>query len=169
MMVLSVLTNGGLFYHHKLLADPYADKLCSDFLLFIPHNTPNLKAILSYYSSTVSVNTEGDVHVSEETMQGLGYFLSGAIAGAVSRTATAPFDRLKVYLIADIGQSESAIDAAKGAKPIAAVKSAASPIIDAIRTLWRTGGFRTFFAGNGLNVLKVMPESAIKFGSFEVL
>jgi solute carrier family 25 phosphate transporter 23/24/25/41 len=140
-----------------------------DFLLFIPHDTPSLKAVMSYYTGTISVNTEGDVHVSEDTMKGLGYFLSGAIAGAISRTATAPFDRVKVYLIADIGQDNTALEALKNAKPKEALKVASMPIVQAIKTLWRTGGVMTFFAGNGLNVLKVMPESAIKFGTYEVV
>ncbi|KAH8883811.1 mitochondrial carrier [Thozetella sp. PMI_491] len=86
-----------------------------------------------------------------------GYFLAGAVSGAVSRTATAPLDRLKVALLVQT----KTIDAVNlGQKPL-------RPIRDAIMILWRAGGIRTFFAGNGLNVVKIMPESAIRFGSYE--
>ena len=44
----------------------------SDFLLFVPVDNPGLRAILSYYASSVKVNAEGDVHVSDETKQGAG-------------------------------------------------------------------------------------------------
>ncbi|KAI9761023.1 MAG: hypothetical protein M4579_001286 [Chaenotheca gracillima] len=96
-----------------------------------------------------------------------GYFIAGALAGAVSRTATAPLDRLKVYLIAQTGVSREAVEAAKSGSPVRATKQATRPLVDASKALWRAGGMRSLFAGNGLNVLKVMPESAIKFGSYE--
>ncbi|KAG8419326.1 hypothetical protein J3458_004206 [Metarhizium acridum] len=97
-----------------------------------------------------------------------GYFLSGAIAGGVSRTATAPLDRLKVYLLVNTStSSETAVAAIKQRRPIAAVKNALRPISNAVKDLFRNGGIRSFFAGNGLNVLKIMPETAIKFGSYE--
>ena len=45
----------------------------SDFLLFLPtHANPGLKAVLSYYTSTVTLNAEGDTAISEETLEGLG-------------------------------------------------------------------------------------------------
>ncbi|KAK3943581.1 hypothetical protein QBC46DRAFT_35434 [Diplogelasinospora grovesii] len=97
-----------------------------------------------------------------------GYFLAGAVSGGVSRTATAPLDRLKVYLLVNTQTSASvALDAAKHGRPLSALRNAARPIADAVVTLWKAGGFRTFFAGNGLNVIKIMPESAIRFGSYE--
>lgn len=99
-----------------------------------------------------------------------GYFLSGGLAGVVSRTATAPLDRVKVYLIAQTQKKNTAnavVGAVKDLKPVTATKTAARPIREAVRTLWNSGGIRAFFAGNGLNVVKVFPESAIKFGSFE--
>ncbi|KND92672.1 Calcium-binding mitochondrial carrier SAL1 [Tolypocladium ophioglossoides CBS 100239] len=97
-----------------------------------------------------------------------GYFLAGAIAGGVSRTATAPLDRLKVYLLVNTtSSSETAAAAIKQGRPVDAVKNATRPIRDAVRDLYRSGGLRGFFAGNGLNVVKIMPETAIKFGSYE--
>jgi solute carrier family 25 (mitochondrial phosphate transporter), member 23/24/25/41 len=97
----------------------------------------------------------------------IGYFIAGGLAGMISRTATAPLDRLKVYLIAQTSPRQAAVDAAKGGAPITAVKHFGRPLIDACKDLWKAGGMRSLFAGNGLNVLKVMPESAIKFGAYE--
>lgn len=77
-----------------------------------------------------------------------GYFLAGAVSGGVSRTATAPLDRLKVYLLVNTKiQTSAAVAAAKHGRPLAAVRSAGGPIIDAVVTLWKAGGLRTFFAG----------------------
>lgn len=210
---------------------------CRNFLLFIPANTPSLRAVLSYYSSTMKVNAEGDVHVSDETVQGLGthrfpttlfgalaaiakpppsrlppklhqsttdermathtgiasqpgtfpwnpgdqflaapetlekallvegtpesrmtgvltdlfpstgYFVAGGAAGVVSRTATAPLDRLKVYLIAQTGVRDEAVQIAKSEAPVQAAKKATRPLIKAAKSIWRMGGTRSLFAG----------------------
>lgn len=77
-----------------------------------------------------------------------GYFLAGAISGGVSRTATAPLDRLKVYLLVNTHNPGSvAVDAAKHGQPVAALKNSYKPISDAVLHLWKAGGIRTFFAG----------------------
>ncbi|KAB8293847.1 hypothetical protein EYC80_009328 [Monilinia laxa] len=140
-----------------------------NFLLFLPATaSPQpLEAVLSYYQSTVSVNAEGDTSIREDTLEGLGYFAAGAIAGIFSRTATAPIDRLKVYLIANVSSKSAPLEAAKQGNVATAAKVAGRPLVLAIKELWKAGGIRSLFAGNGLNVIKVMPESAIKFGSFE--
>jgi solute carrier family 25 phosphate transporter 23/24/25/41 len=113
-----------------------------------------------------------------------GYFAAGGIAGVISRTATAPLDRLKVYLIANTGPAvKESVCAAKNGEAVKAVKQIGRPLVDATKELWKAGGIRSLFAGmfmaarlcrslltdtgNGLNVVKVMPESAIKFGSYE--
>jgi len=137
-----------------------------NFLLFIPAGVPNLRAVLSYYSATASVNQEGDVNIND-TLQGFGYFIAGGLAGMISRTATAPLDRLKVYLIAQTSTKEAAVEAAAKGAPISAIRHFGRPLIDACKDLWAAGGIRSLFAGNGLNVIKVMPESAIKFGAYE--
>ncbi|KAM0282832.1 hypothetical protein ACHAQH_002836 [Verticillium albo-atrum] len=211
-----------------------------DFLLFMPvhHGSAPLEAVLSYYSSIVTLTAEGDSMVSEETLEGLaatlasdredmeatvlqsyvtaldaahaderatiakslrlgqaaipttttdqdsqvrqkktkltsyipdpGYFLAGAVAGGVSRTATAPLDRLKVYLLVNTKSSaDTALAAFRQGRPLVALANAGKPFGDAFRELWQAGGMRSLFAGNGLNVIKIMPESAIKFGSYE--
>lgn len=97
-----------------------------------------------------------------------GYFVAGAVAGGISRTATAPLDRLKVYLLVNTkSTSHAAIDAAKNGKPIAAITNAARSFWGATLDLYRNGGLRGFFAGNGLNVIKIMPETAMRFGAYE--
>ncbi|KAJ5740305.1 hypothetical protein N7493_000177 [Penicillium malachiteum] len=104
--------------------------------------------------------------LTENTPQ-LGYFIAGGVAGVVSRTATAPLDRLKVYLIAKTGVTKQAVSAAKDGAPLVAAGNASRTLAVAFKELWRAGGIRSMFAGNGLNVVKVMPESAIKFGAYE--
>lgn len=76
------------------------------------------------------------------------YLIAGGVAGAASRTATAPLDRLKVTL---------------------QVQTTHASIGPAVKRIWNEGRFLGFFRGNGINVLKVAPESAIKFYSYEML
>lgn len=63
----------------RLLQSPLvvvgADLRTRNFLLFIPANMPNLRAVLSYYTATTNVNAEGDVHIND-TLQGFGKFFS---------------------------------------------------------------------------------------------
>lgn len=77
-----------------------------------------------------------------------GYFIAGAAAGGVSRTATAPLDRLKVFLLVNTQtKAGAAIDTAKRGEGVQALRTAGRPIRDAVFNLYKTGGFRTFFAG----------------------
>ncbi|EER38457.1 mitochondrial carrier protein [Histoplasma capsulatum var. duboisii H88] len=120
---------------------------------------PTAVSLWLWYQSSLQILTESTPHI--------GYFLAGGMAGCVSRTATAPLDRLKVYLIAQTAVRDTALSAAKSGHPLEAVKRVGMPLIEATKDLWRAGGIRSLFAGNGLNVVKVMPESAIKFGAYE--
>ncbi|PWN20581.1 mitochondrial carrier [Microstroma glucosiphilum] len=109
----------------------------------------------------------------------LKFLLAGGIAGAISRTATAPFDRLKVYLITASRSEDTATAgalksvkqgqtvAAKDATKVAA--KGMGVIGSAVTTLYREGGgLKAFWLGNGLNCIKIFPESAIKFLSYEM-
>ncbi|KAI0192731.1 calcium dependent mitochondrial carrier protein [Xylaria flabelliformis] len=97
-----------------------------------------------------------------------GYFVAGAVAGGISRTATAPLDRLKVYLLVNTkSETNAALNAAKSGRVFQAFKNAGRPLLAAVGDLYKSGGMRGFFAGNGLNVVKIMPETAIRFGAYE--
>jgi solute carrier family 25 phosphate transporter 23/24/25/41 len=76
-----------------------------------------------------------------------GYFAAGAVAGVFSRTFTAPLDRIKVYLIANIGSSSGTLKAARGGDAALAARKLGQPLVDAARALWKTGGMRSLFAG----------------------
>lgn len=68
---------------------------------------------------------------------------SGAIAGAVSRTATAPLDRLKMLLQVHDGKQRMTMRSG-------------------LRSMAAEGSLKAFFKGNGTNVVKIAPETAIK-------
>jgi solute carrier family 25 phosphate transporter 23/24/25/41 len=76
-----------------------------------------------------------------------GYFVAGGLAGIVSRTSTAPLDRLKVYLIAQTSVAEEAVIAAKHGNILRAVMNAWRPLATATKELWQAGGMRSLYAG----------------------
>lgn len=79
-----------------------------------------------------------------------GYFVAGGVAGIVSRTSTAPLDRLKVYLIAQTSVAEEAVVAAKHGNIIKAAMNAWRPLATATRELWQAGGMRSLYAGESI-------------------
>ncbi|KAF8065954.1 Slc25a24 [Scenedesmus sp. PABB004] len=70
------------------------------------------------------------------------FFFAGGLAGAISRTATAPVDRLKMLLQVQEGQRLT--------------------IREGMRLMSAEGSVRSYFKGNGTNVLKIAPETSIK-------
>ncbi|KAL4663329.1 hypothetical protein H8957_013692 [Semnopithecus entellus] len=77
------------------------------------------------------------------------FLLSGAMAGAVSRTGTAPLDRARVYM------------------QVYSSKTNFTNLLGGLQSMVQEGGFRSLWRGNGINVLKIAPEYAIKFSVFE--
>ncbi|XP_011495317.1 PREDICTED: calcium-binding mitochondrial carrier protein SCaMC-2-A isoform X2 [Ceratosolen solmsi marchali] len=75
------------------------------------------------------------------------HLLAGGIAGAVSRTCTAPLDRIKVYLQVH--------------------GSRQCNIFSCGKYMLREGGVKSYWRGNGINVLKIGPETALKFMAYE--
>lgn len=90
-------------------------------------------------------------------LPGPGYYVCGATSGAVSRTLTAPLDRLKVYLIAQTDGVSAAVNAAKSGSPVQATKQAARPLANAMRELWKAGGVTSLWAGTYLVALLSVP------------
>ena len=81
---------------------------------------------------------------------------------AVSRTCTAPLDRLKIFLITRSPELGGPPPAAAGAQ-VTGVKT----FMNAVARIYSEGGFLSFWRGNGLSVAKIFPESAIKFFAYE--
>ncbi|KAJ6933724.1 mitochondrial adenine nucleotide transporter ADNT1-like [Populus alba x Populus x berolinensis] len=75
---------------------------------------------------------------------------AGGVAGGVSRTAVAPLERLKILLQVQNPHS---------------IKY--NGTIQGLKYIWRTEGLRGMFKGNGTNCARIVPNSAVKFFSYE--
>lgn len=121
-----------------------------DFLLLDPHEA-TMENIYHHWERVCLVDIGEHTVIPEGISKHVNaskYLIAGGVAGATSRTATAPIDRLKVVM---------------------QVQTTRAHIKPEIKRIWREGHFSGFFRGNGLNVLKVAPESAIRFYTYEVL
>lgn len=76
--------------------------------------------------------------------------LAGGVAGGVSRTAVAPLERLKILLQVQNPHN---------------IKY--SGTLQGLKYIWRTEGFKGLFKGNGTNCARIVPNSAVKFFSYE--
>lgn len=133
----------------QLARDPHLEnmyRLHTDDPMFLPDGfslewipLPWNVSLWLYYRYIEDILTESTPH--------LGYFLAGGMAGVVSRTATAPFDRLKVYLIAQTKSQSATANIAKSGNVIEAAGWMAGPLVQAVKDLWRAGGIRSLFAG----------------------
>jgi len=123
-----------------------------DYLLF--HPSSNLDEILEFWRQESYLNQldhgEDIGDMTDRLLAGIWWrhLVAGGIAGAVSRTCTAPLDRVKVHLQVHGGRLGIGI-------------------MDALRYMLREGGTKGLWRGNGINVLKIAPESALKFWCYD--
>ncbi|KAG1659261.1 Calcium-binding mitochondrial carrier protein SCaMC-2-B [Nymphon striatum] len=123
-----------------------------DYLLF--HPSSELHDIILFWRHATYVDIGEDALVPDDfteleliTGMALRHLTAGAVAGAVSRTCTAPLDRIKVFL--QVRGNEF-----KGMK-------------SCFMHMYNEGGVRSLWRGNGINVLKIAPETALKFMTYE--
>ena len=77
-------------------------------------------------------------------------FIAGGVAGAVSRTVVSPLERLKIlWQVQTTAQTEYRMSISK-----------------ALGKIWREEGFKGMMAGNGTNCIRIVPYSAVQFGSY---
>ncbi|XP_055965523.1 mitochondrial adenyl nucleotide antiporter SLC25A23 isoform X1 [Sorex fumeus] len=123
---------------------------------FLLHSLENVEDVLYFWKHSTVLDigeslTVPDEFSEQEKMTGMWWkqLVSGAVAGAVSRTGTAPLDRLKVFM------------------QVHASKTNKLNILGGLRSMIQEGGVRSLWRGNGINVLKIAPESAIRFMAYE--
>ena len=79
-------------------------------------------------------------------------FMAGGVAGAVSRTVVSPLERLKIlYQIQGVGREEFKLS-----------------VLNGLKKMWSDEGWRGFMRGNGTNCVRIIPYSAVQFGSYSI-
>lgn len=123
---------------------------------FLLNPATNLQEIIRYWKHSTALDigdslTIPDEFTEEEKTTGLWWkqLTAGAAAGAVSRTGTAPLDRMKVFL------------------QVHASKNNNISLVSGFKDMVKEGGLSSLWRGNGINVLKIAPETAIKFMAYE--
>ncbi|XP_061469886.1 mitochondrial adenyl nucleotide antiporter SLC25A23-like isoform X2 [Rhineura floridana] len=123
---------------------------------FILNPLENMEEIVHYWKHSTVLDigeclTVPDEFSEKEKKTGMWWkqLIAGAMAGAVSRTGTAPLDRLKVFM------------------QVHASKSNNMNVLGGLQGMISEGGIHSLWRGNGINVLKIAPESAIKFMAYE--
>eukprot|EP01090_Pellita_catalonica_P007134 TRINITY_DN17747_c0_g1_i1.p1 TRINITY_DN17747_c0_g1~~TRINITY_DN17747_c0_g1_i1.p1 ORF type:complete len:392 (-),score=50.22 TRINITY_DN17747_c0_g1_i1:98-1108(-) len=89
------------------------------------------------------------LHFNTTTENAAKAFLAGGIAGAISRSSVAPFERMKIMF-----QTQGHPPKYKG-------------IMDCMTKIYRGEGIRGYFSGNGTNIVRIFPTTAIQFLAWE--
>ena len=120
--------------------------------------------------------------------------MAGAMAGSVSRTGTAPLDRLKVFrqvsqellwsrlpdqhepndhlsVTVSIPVSQYCLTQSGNLLALLFQVHGSSDfkgnVLSGFQYMLKEGGLQSLWRGNGINVLKIAPETAIKFTAYE--
>lgn len=134
--------------------------------------------MLQYLDIGEDMNIPDDFTANElQTGKWWRHLAAGGVAGAVSRTCTAPLDRIKVFLQVRLTHWECTHTHTDWVNlklthmnfPLLAgqVQQTKVRISDSFFYMLKEGGVKSFWRGNGINVLKIAPESAIKFAAYE--
>eukprot|EP01117_Protostelium_nocturnum_P007020 TRINITY_DN2515_c0_g1_i1.p1 TRINITY_DN2515_c0_g1~~TRINITY_DN2515_c0_g1_i1.p1 ORF type:complete len:463 (-),score=143.75 TRINITY_DN2515_c0_g1_i1:67-1455(-) len=119
-----------------------------ELLLWIP--STKTESLMRYWANASTLFID-EMIVPQDPFQSYketaGLMAAGATAGVLSKTLTAPLERLKVLYQITSG------------KP--------PPVMTVLKDIWAEGGVKAFFRGNGAALMKVAPEMALKMTVFD--
>uniref|UniRef100_A0A158PEU6 EF-hand domain-containing protein n=1 Tax=Angiostrongylus costaricensis TaxID=334426 RepID=A0A158PEU6_ANGCS len=125
------------------------------FMLLYPSS--DVKDMVDFWRHNLVIDLGEDIQVPEdftdqEMTSGVWWrhLVAGGIAGCMSRTCTAPFDS---------GSFQNFVLFCK----VHSTRTNNLGVVSSLRLLHAEGGVKSFWRGNGINVIKIAPESAIKF------
>ncbi|XP_013887954.1 calcium-binding mitochondrial carrier protein SCaMC-1 isoform X2 [Austrofundulus limnaeus] len=123
---------------------------------FLLNPLTNMEDIAHYWKRSFMLDTGEQLMVpddfsEEEKKSGFVWrqLMAGAVAGSVSRTGTAPLDRLKVF------------------RQVHGSSDFKGNFLSGFQYMLKEGGPWSLWRGNGMNVLKIAPETAVKFTAYE--
>ena len=111
-----------------------------------PHGMEWVDVFHRFEVSSADINGDNLVQVHREQGKWATDLVAGFISGVVSRSITAPLERIKVELQLTASRQPPSV-------------------LNVVQMIYREGGLRAFFQGNFTNCLKVAPQSAIFFAS----
>ncbi|KJE90614.1 EF-hand domain-containing protein [Capsaspora owczarzaki ATCC 30864] len=104
-------------------------------------------------SSSPSASSSGAAGTWDETIKTGKFLIAGGVAGAVSRTCVSPLERLKILFQIKL-------------TPTAAQEQAPT-VWRSLVHIFKTEGLMGYFKGNGTNVIRMIPYSAVQFAAYE--
>ncbi|XP_058515751.1 mitochondrial adenyl nucleotide antiporter SLC25A24 isoform X2 [Ochotona princeps] len=123
---------------------------------FLLHPASNINEIIRFWKRSTVIDIGESIAIpdeftEQEKMSGDRWkrLVVAGIASAVARTCTAPFDRLKVMM------------------QVQSLKTRRMRLVSGFEQMIKEGGILSLWRGNGVNVLKIAPETSIKIGSYE--
>eukprot|EP00039_Didymoeca_costata_P015369 m.259770 g.259770 ORF g.259770 m.259770 type:complete len:452 (+) comp16208_c1_seq3:197-1552(+) len=126
--------------------------------------TSSMKSVLkSNVSNWALIPPDVKPEDNQGSSKRLQLLLAGGVSGMVSRTMTAPLYRIKIVLQAGV-----AIPPPLQSRPWGNIVGTGR-IRRAAQYIYKDSGVTGFWRGNGASVLKVVPESAMKFFMYDFI
>uniref|UniRef100_A0A8C8X5S7 EF-hand domain-containing protein n=1 Tax=Panthera leo TaxID=9689 RepID=A0A8C8X5S7_PANLE len=123
---------------------------------FLLHPAKNIDEIAHFWKRSTIIDIGESISIPDEFTEQekrsgdwWRHLVAAGIAGAVARTCTAPFDRLKVMM------------------QVHSLKSRRLRLIGGFEQMVKEGGIHSLWRGNGVNVFKIAPETTLKIGAYE--
>ncbi|XP_078307730.1 mitochondrial adenyl nucleotide antiporter SLC25A24-like isoform X3 [Panthera onca] len=123
---------------------------------FLLHPAKNIDEIAHFWKCSTIIDIGESISIPDEFTEQekrsgdwWRRLVAAGIAGAVARTCTAPFDRLKVMM------------------QVHSLKSRRLRLIGGFEQMVKEGGIHSLWRGNGVNVFKIAPETTLKIGAYE--
>ncbi|XP_012607158.1 mitochondrial adenyl nucleotide antiporter SLC25A24-like [Microcebus murinus] len=123
---------------------------------FLLHPATNITEIIHFWKHSAVIDIGESISIpddfTEHEKQSGDWWkrlVAAGIASAIARTCTAPFERLRVML------------------QVHSLKTRKMRLTSVVEQMIKEGGIFSLWRGNGVNIFKIAPETALKVGAYE--